>query len=802
MPMSSPAPSNVAPFCFSTKAGTLAALSGRLNCARLPPQRHFTVRQWSEGSDAILADLQSRFSSDQLVVRSSAINEDTANNSMAGQYASVLNVPRQSVDDIRAAVESVIAQYARVDGQANGDNEVLVQPQLMQASMSGVMFTCDLESGAPYLVVNYDDSTGKSDTVTSGTRSDALKIFYYFKHQDRLPSHPHLSRLIGLARELEAVTGNSRLDVEFLFKGDELYLLQLRPITSTGHADGAFADFRSHLEQIQEFVVENNRPQPNLYGYRTVYGVMPDWNPAEIIGICPKPLAFSLYRELITDKIWPQSRKRMGYVDVGHAPGIHSFSGKPYVDVRMSLNTFLPQGLSEFTAAKLVDFFIYKLINNPELHDKIEFDVAYTCFKCDFSREEQELRENQFTTRQILEIKDALLTLTNRVVHDQRVPVLEQLELTRSLDRRRARIVSSDIRPEVKIAQLVEDCKSYGTLPFSILARYAFIANIILKDLVRQGVITDAQYAQFFNSIKTVAAQFLEDLAAVKNDPAQKDAFLRAYGHLRPGTYDVSSKSYAEAFEDYLDLEHFDLGVQPFKPFEFDAETQDSIQNALMNAGFTFSAERFLAFAKDAIRGREEAKFHFTKNVNQILEYAVSCSDALGIPRDDVAFLTLEDLTRHAYQSKPPQRSALLKRIVQENKADYAYTRSIVLPPILHDERNVWYFHMLDNKPNYITQKSVAGDVAHIQPDRFDKDALEGKIVLIENADPGYDWIFSHPIKGLITKYGGVASHMSIRATEFNLPAAIGCGEAIFNYVKGSRSVELNCATQQIKRIL
>ena len=38
---------------------------------------------------------------------------------------------------------------------------------------------------------------------------------------------------------------------------------------------------------------------------------MPDWNPAEIIGIKPKPLALSLYKGLITDSIWSQQRKIM-----------------------------------------------------------------------------------------------------------------------------------------------------------------------------------------------------------------------------------------------------------------------------------------------------------------------------------------------------------------------------------------------------------------------------------------------------------------------------------------------------------
>ena len=35
---------------------------------------------------------------------------------------------------------------------------------------------------------------------------------------------------------------------------------------------------------------------------------MPDWNPAEIIGTGPKPLAFSLYRGLITNDIWARQR--------------------------------------------------------------------------------------------------------------------------------------------------------------------------------------------------------------------------------------------------------------------------------------------------------------------------------------------------------------------------------------------------------------------------------------------------------------------------------------------------------------
>ena len=71
---------------------------------------------------------------------------------------------------------------------------------------------------------------------------------------------------------------------------------------------------------------------------------------------------------------------------------------------------------------------------------------------------------------------------------------------------------------------------------------------------------------------------------------------------------------------------------------------------------------------------------------------------------------------------------------------------------------------------------------------------------MIESADPGYDWIFTNNIKGLITKYGGAASHMSIRCSEFNIPAAIGCGNK-FDSLINSNEVIIDCNNQIIKKL-
>jgi hypothetical protein len=47
--------------------------------------------------------------------------------------------------------------------------------------------------------------------------------------------------------------------------------------------------------------------------------------------------------------------------------------------------------------------------------------------------------------------------------------------------------------------------------------------------------------------------------------------------------------------------------------------------------------------------------------------------------------------------------------------------------------------------------------------------------------------------------YGGVNSHMAIRAAGFGLPAAIGVGESLFERILSARVLELNCATRQIR---
>ena len=55
------------------------------------------------------------------------------------------------------------------------------------------------------------------------------------------------------------------------------------------------------------------------------------------------------------------------------------FFGLPYIDVRLSFNSFIPSDLDEGLAGRLVDHYINLLLSQPELHDKIEFEIVFSC---------------------------------------------------------------------------------------------------------------------------------------------------------------------------------------------------------------------------------------------------------------------------------------------------------------------------------------------------------------------------------------------------------------------------------------
>ena len=120
-------------------------------------------------------------------------------------------------------------------------------------------------------------------------------------------------------------------------------------------------------------------------------------------------------------------------------------------------------------------------------------------------------------------------------------------------------------------------------------------------------------------------------------------------------------------------------------------------------------------------------------------------------------------------------------------------TLALKLPILITDSSEIFSFFETRIVPNFVTQKEVNAQVA-LHNDR----EVEGKIVLIKSADPGFDYLFAKNIAGLITCYGGANSHMAIRASELGLPAAIGVGEDSFERYLQAKRIRLDCQSEQI----
>ena len=781
-------------YAFCTKAQTLSYLYEHQKeiDAEVLPVVYFTVDEWRSDAHAVYERVHNeKFATPRIICRSSARGEDTAESSGAGKFSSFICDADEA--SFRKAVESVIASY----GMASGDDEVLVQPALESVSMAGVAFTVEPNTGGHYIIINYDDETGSTSSITDGT-SDGAKLFCYAKGSTT-PDDRRLSSLIATLSYMEQLFQTEALDVEFAFDEGTLYILQARPLVMKHELTDIDEQGKS-LRRIAAKVAGENRKKPFLYGDRVIYSVMSDWNPAEMIGIHPHPLALSLYKEIITDNVWAYQRHNYGYQNLRSFPLMVDFCGLPYIDVRVSFNSFIPATLSPATAEKLASYYLARLAESPDKHDKIEFEIIFSCYTLDLPRRIRVLAKYGFTDSEIDEIIEALRVLTNRITNSRTGLWKKDAEKIETLKARYETIVSSDMSDVAKMYWLLEDCKRYGTLPFAGLARAAFIAVQILRSMVDENIISVNEYNAFMNDLVTISGEMKRDIKTL----SRKDFLLR-YGHLRPGTYDITSPRYDEAPDLYFSNDDKERdGTSPDDESESPSRFRLSlpqlsvIREALKSHGLEDDVLGLFSFVRAAIEGRESSKFVFTKSLSETLRLFKHWGEALGFAADDLSYADI-GIIEKLYQSTPDERE-ILRESIEAGRKRYNEGEGLVLPPIITSEKDVESFFVPDSVPTFVTRGKVTGET-HVIDIATDGTAMElsGRIAVIPAADPGYDWIFSRGIIGFVTEYGGANSHMAIRAGELNIPAVIGAGKKLFDKVKNASVVEIDAAARKVR---
>ena len=778
-----------------TKAKSLLHLIGKLHHSVIPELLVINKYDWEGEKHSCLETIKIKFLGKTVAVRSSAFSEDTRETSNAGAFKSILSIDPKHIASVSSAIDEVFDSYGC---HASDEDEIIIQEMVENILFSGVVFTHELKNGAPYYSINYDDISGKSDTVTAGLSHYSNKTLYIHRENVSALRSQRFSKLMQSILEIEKTNTSEHLDIEFIVQNDlTVNIVQVRPIAAHSSIDAeSRASLNDKIQQLrEEFKDLHFHINPN-WGRPTIYGQMPDWNPAELIGLVPRELSCSLYKTLITNEVWANARTDMGYSEPNKQKLIEVFAGHPFVDVGASFSSFVPETLKRTTAAKLVQFWLQKLEDNPNFHDKIEFDIAITCFSFDLPRKIKQLPREMFSSAECNQILESYRQHLCAIYDKQHAGSLQNsINKIDKLDVALAHLKSEKID---NLKSLIELCTDLGTRPFATLARHAFIGTSIIRSLQAEAVLTEDRANEFFGSIQTVLTQLLRDFADLQSGAMQVSEFLIKYGHLRAGTYDITSPNYKQMrISDFFGKSQ---SVGKHKKFSLTNSERQKIDRLIGRFELPMeSADDLLDHIRKSIWAREHAKFEFTKIIDAIFEKIIQTCDEIKISIDDASYLPIDHFLARENEQKMLSRNEL-EILINEAKRCHASNTFIKLPQLLIDPDNAVVIPFQAASPNFVTNLIVEAESIKIEMAEKAAD-LSDKIVLIEGADPGYDWIFTTRFVGLITKFGGANSHMAIRCAEMQIPAAIGCGEQIYNSLSTSNKIFLNCASRQINRI-
>ena len=774
---------DISKFILGTKSETLKRLKDILKKGEILDQVKFTVLEWKKDKKSILQKINKKFKKKTLIVRSSAIDEDGIHLSNAGKYLSVLDV--KGTKKINNSVNKVIKSF-----QKNiNNNEIFIQEHLKNSKYVGVLTTKSKRSGSPWYVINYQKSSD-TELITKGDSNEVKTLFYRRDLNPNKLKKAAFKKLLLATKELETILSNDNLDIEFaITKNDKVFIFQVRPLYVKPENKSAeniiIKNYKFYEKKYKKYKLNSKLSNSN----DLIFGVMPDWNPAEIIGFKPDYLSLSIYQKLITKNNWAKQRYEFGYRKIKNSVLIESFCGTPYVCVNKSIESFIPKDLPKNISKKILQISLKKLKKNPNKHDKIEFEIIPNCLDFDFYKWNKFYKNNQLTDEQVNRFKNDLIRINKNAlnIYSKNSNKLEYF-LNFKIDEKYSN--------QKKIKLLLKTCVDNLTLMFAHFARCGFISVIIMKSALKNKIISKKNYNVFFNSINTISKDFQKDIFQYKQKRITKNKLIKKYGHLRPGTYDITSQRYDENQNLFLK----DTVTKP-KINKIQLQREKIFNNQflkeLSTIGFNKNKDEIIDFFYGSIEKRESSKFLFTRYLSDFLKLISKELNKKGISDKEISMLNLNNVTDLIYKKV---NINFIKKIIKTNLENYKINLASDMPNLIFSVEDFKKFELLSDEPNFVGENIVHTNF--IQISKFENSIiLDNKIILIDSADPGYDWIFGHKIKGLITKYGGVNSHMAIRCAELNLTAAIGVGEKTFQNILNSNKVIIDPKNKILKSI-
>lgn len=750
--------------------------ASRSTAFRVLPWIAFTMEEWRQHSQRILRRLETAQLDRVVAVRSCAAQEDAAPNEPPGFFESVLNVDRGEQAKLTGAIDLVCASYCRRTGVSSAAHKILVQSQLMDPAVSGV---CRVGTAAQdYLEIDYDESLGRTDAVTAGLKAQRI---YLSASDSDLPAP---WRALRIAADAIRTIFAPPFFLEFSIDGAGVpYIFQVRSDRRPPREGYGRPPTSPELAQA-ETLVRSEGP----------LSVMADWNPAELLGPEAKPLDASLYDNLLMSGAWEAGRHKMGWRTPLSRQLMVRLGGRYYIKLRTSFESLLPAGLSTALATKLVNDRLSLLQEKPELHDKVEFRVMWSAFAFDETAHREQLMGRGFSGAEVDRLFSALRRVTRKSLAgaaSARAADRAGLKSLQTARRTLHGINHQTSPPKVAAAlnQALASCRAHGTIAFSRQARIAFTFRYVVNHLIESGAIPASMILEWERGLNTVARQLERDLGKLGEGTMERVAFNRRYGHLRPRSYNLESPRYDE--RDWL--------PNPTHSRHSHRRTKlpdvPRLHTILKAVGADTCQRTFWRSAADAFRARESFKFAFSALLSDILGLLGQVATWSETDRRTLRQFEIGTLIKMLRRAPDWQSFG---REVRESFAVQAVPVAWCLPDLILAPVDLHVVREIDAKPTFIGAVVANGPPVVVTGENAVSASLSGAIAAIDAPDPGFDWVFAHPLAGMVTAYGGEFSHMGLRCAEFGISAALGCGQKLFETAASTSHLAIDPANGEL----
>lgn len=691
-----------------------------------------------------------------LAVRSSALSEDSAKTSFAGEFESVLDVEKSDLYRAIAAVAASassdrVSEYSKVHNIEH-EHEIAVVVQVMiKAEMSGVLFTADPITGSHVdMIGNF--VFGAGEQLVSGEKNA-----YQFtlsrnsgKYEGDKVFSPHAKALHKSAKAIEKIFKH-KMDIEWVVSKQRLHLVQARPITT--------------LETINLDTYEINQSldADALWSSNNVGEAVPD---------VMSPFAWSLLREMDLE-----CQKVSGYYMFGN------ICGRTYSNISVMLSSLKVLGYSMPRAKELiVDVFGYI----PENIDVpvYPFNTA-NLIKEMFIRAKKSLKRMRESKKQ----QDYYLAHTP-VWYVQTLEKIECADTKQML----SELWAADVRP-------------FLSALWYIWFGGAGSATLVTLRKKLGKMVTEEQAnllcSNFSGSGTLVSMQPLLAIEQVMKGSLSSEKYMELYGHRSPHEFDVYYP-YPADDPDYIEKqirEYDNLDIDPSvlmqkQRQEFEKARQLFIEKYPGKKNWLY--KQLETISNDATR-RESLRNEFIKVFRVMRHLLLKIGEVTGIGNDIFMMYCFE------IPAFLQGDTSMINKLQGRRESFEHYQTLPVFPQLIRgrfipqewlkdkNRRQDYYDpHAEVQESGDGVVKGFAGAPGTVEGrvrvlHSFDQFAefQKGEILVTTMTNIGWTPLFPKAA-AIVTDLGAPLSHAAIVARELGIPAVVGTGNATTEFKTGT----------------